>query len=312
MIMNIIDVSKHNGKIDWTAVKKSGQVEGAIIRCGYGSDMKNQDDSRFKENMDGCIAAGIPVGVYLYSYATNLSQVDSEVQHTLRLIAPYKDKLELPVYFDSEEKGTQSFAAQAARRYCVAIEDAGYKAGIYASLSWWRNYMKGVDSWTKWVAAWSEVKPNMEGMELWQFTDKGSVPGIKGNVDMSINYSRKKLLQGHVQGLDWLPWVEEGEVCGTTGQSRRLEALRFSKESGITAQCHVQTYGDMPAVQPGEICGTTGEAKRMESIKLDAPYSIIYRVHQQGTGWTEWVPNGTWCGSKGKSIRIEAIQVKKV
>lgn len=310
--MSIIDVSKHNGTIDWGAVKRSGKVEGAIIRCGYGSDLKNQDDLRFKEYMEGCIANGIPVGVYLYSYATNLSQVDSEVRHTLRLIDPYKDKLVYPVYFDTEEKGTQSFSAQAARRYCAAIEDAGYKVGIYASLSWWRNYLKGVDAWPKWVAAWTGTKPSIDGMAMWQYTDKGSVPGIRGSVDLSYSYSTGGLsLRGHVQGIGWQDWVGAGAVCGTTEQSRRLEAVQFSKDSGITAQAHCQGYGDMAPVAPGGICGTTGESKRMEAIKLDCKDVLMYRVHVQASGWTPWVSNGMWCGTKGQSLRLEAIQVKK-
>lgn len=187
----IIDISKHQGVIDWAKVKASGQVDGAILRCGFGSDLKKQDDPKFAANVEGCIKNGIPFGVYLYSYAKTLSEIDSEVKHTLRLIAPYKDKLSFPVYFDSEEAGTQSIAAQGAKRYCEAIEAAGYKAGVYASKSWWTSYLKGVDKWSKWVAAWTKTKPSMD-MDLWQYTDKGSVPGIKGAVDCNNSYMSAK------------------------------------------------------------------------------------------------------------------------
>ena len=87
----VIDVSKHQGAIDWAAVKSSGQIYGAIIRCGFGSDLKKQDDSRFVENVEGCIKNGIPFGVYLYSYAKTNAEIDSEVKHTIRLVEPYKD-----------------------------------------------------------------------------------------------------------------------------------------------------------------------------------------------------------------------------
>lgn len=183
----VIDVSKHNGTIDWAKVAASGQVCGAIIRCGFGSDLKKQDDAKFVANVEGCIKNGIPFGVYLYSYAKTNAEIDSEVKHTLRLIGPYKDKLAFPVYFDTEEKGTESFSSAGAKRYCEAIEKAGYKAGVYASRSWWTSYLKGVDSWSKWVAAWTATKPSM-AMDMWQFTDKGSVPGIKGAVDCSHSY----------------------------------------------------------------------------------------------------------------------------
>ena len=183
----VIDVSKHQGAIDWAAVKSSGQIYGAIIRCGFGSDLKKQDDSRFVENVDGCIKNGIPFGVYLYSYAKTNAEIDSEVKHTIRLVEPYKDKLSFPVYFDTEEKGTESFSAAGAKRYCEALTKAGYKAGIYASKSWWQSYLKGVTGWSKWVAAWTKTKPAGD-MDLWQYTDKASVNGIKGGVDCSHSY----------------------------------------------------------------------------------------------------------------------------
>ena len=83
-----IDVSKYQGNIDWEKTKDV--VEFAIIRCGYGSNLISQDDQKYKINADNCTKLKIPFGVYLYSYATNLTQSDSEVEHTLRLIKNYK------------------------------------------------------------------------------------------------------------------------------------------------------------------------------------------------------------------------------
>lgn len=114
------------------------------------------------------------------------------------------------------------------------------------------------------------------------------------------------------QGIGWAGEKTDGETAGTTGQSKRMEAVKFDKNSQITAQCHCQTYGDMNPVYAGNICGTIGESKRLESIKLDAPYKIEYRVHQQGIGWSGWAKNGEWCGVKGQSKRLEAIEVKRV
>jgi len=118
--------------------------------------------------------------------------------------------------------------------------------------------------------------------------------------------------RAYVQGVGYLPWQIDGGTAGTTGQSKRLEALQFDPKSEITAICHCQSYGDMKPVYAGNICGTVGESKRMESINLEAPYKIEYRVHQQGIGWTSWVENGTWCGVKGQSKRLEAIEVRRV
>ena len=84
----LIDVSEHQGKIDWEKVKP--QIDGAILRCGYGSDYTNQDDEQFKRNADECTRLGIPFGVYLYSYADSIEKAKSEAAHVLRLIKGYK------------------------------------------------------------------------------------------------------------------------------------------------------------------------------------------------------------------------------
>lgn len=118
--------------------------------------------------------------------------------------------------------------------------------------------------------------------------------------------------RGYCQTYGWLDWQESGGTAGTTGQGKRLEAVQFSMDSQITAQCHCQSYGDMREVFAGNICGTVAESKRMEAIMLDAPYDIEYRVHVQGKGWLPWVKNGEWTGTKGESRRIEAIEVKRV
>lgn len=189
----VIDVSKHQGMIDWAAVKASG-VKGAIIRCGYGDDVKTQDDSRFKENIEGCIANDIPFGVYIYSYAKNLFQAVSEADHVERLVDPYKDKLSFPVYLDLEQEGTQAGAVERARKFASVLQADGYKVGIYANLNWWKNYLVSLNEFPKWVAAYGQntgrpgTKPNMPGMVMWQYTSIGNIPGIKGNVDLNEYY----------------------------------------------------------------------------------------------------------------------------
>jgi hypothetical protein len=109
----------------------------------------------------------------------------------------------------------------------------------------------------------------------------------------------------------WRAWSKDGEIAGTVGEGKRMEALQFSKESQVTAQCHCQQYGDMNPVAPGNIIGTVAESLRMEAIKLDAPYKIRYKVHIQGIGWSDWFTNGQWAGTKGQGRRLEAIVVEK-
>lgn len=187
--LKLIDVSKHQGEIDWKIVKN--HVDGVIIRCGYGSDYKSQDDKRFKENVEGCLAYGIPFGVYLYSYAKDVNMARSEANHVLRLLEPYKGKLAYPVYYDLEEAGTEKGAVDRALVFGDIIENAGYWCGIYANQYWWRTFLKdGLNRFTKWVAKYSETPPTgISGTyDIWQYSSKGSVPGIEGNVDMNICY----------------------------------------------------------------------------------------------------------------------------
>ena len=187
--LKLIDVSAHQGKIDWKVVKN--HVDGVIIRCGYGSDYTYQDDKRFKYNVEECIKHNIPFGVYLYSYAKNINMAKSEANHVLRLLEPYKDKLSYPVYYDLEEPGTEPGCVERAIVFGDIIEKAGYWCGIYANQYWWRTFLKGrLNRFTKWVAKYSDNPPSgISGTyDIWQYSSKGCVTGIEGNVDMNSCY----------------------------------------------------------------------------------------------------------------------------
>lgn len=192
MERKVIDISVHNGDIDFKKVKS--QIDGVIIRCGYGSDIKSQDDKKWKQNVEGCIDNDIPFGVYIYSYAKTNEMAISEAEHVIRLVKSYKDKLSYPIYYDLEEDGTQKGAVERARAFAKVLTDAGYKVGIYANQNWWDNYLVGLNEFTKWVAKYGindgkpHTKPNIKGMDIWQYTSVGKVDGIKGNVDMNICY----------------------------------------------------------------------------------------------------------------------------
>ena len=181
----LIDVSTHQGTIDWEKVKP--QIDGAILRCGYGINIEKQDDAQFKRNADECTRLGIPFGVYLYSYANSVEKAKSEAAHVLRLIKGYK--LSYPVYLDLEENGTQNGAVERAIVFGDIIEKAGYWCGVYANLNWWNNHLKGLDRFTKWVAQYySKCEYTGSGLDIWQYSSKGKVDGIQGNVDMNECY----------------------------------------------------------------------------------------------------------------------------
>ena len=179
----VIDISQWQGVINWDIV--TNHIDGCIIRCGWGSDIVGQDDTQFERNISECERLGIPYGVYLYSYATSTDAARSEAQHALRLISGHK--LSLPVYFDSEENGTEFAAKANAIAFCDEIRKAGYTPGIYASLSWWNSYLQDITGVSKWCARWQASTPGMD-CDIWQYTSDGSVPGITGRVDMNECY----------------------------------------------------------------------------------------------------------------------------
>lgn len=181
----LIDVSEHQGKIDWEKVKP--QIDGAILRCGYGMDIERQDDTYFRRNADECTRLGIPFGVYLYSYADSKEKARSEAAHVLRLIEGYK--LSYPVYLDLEENGTQTGAIARAMIFGDVVENAGYWCGVYANLNWWDHYLTGLERFTKWVAQYN-TKCDYKGanLDMWQYSSKGKIEGIGGSVDMNECY----------------------------------------------------------------------------------------------------------------------------
>ena len=190
-----IDVSVWNGKVDWNTVK--GNVDFVILRVGYGSNITKQDDETFKENADACTKLGIPFGVYLYSYADNTSKARSEAEHVLRLVKGYK--LDYPVYYDLEDEGTTGKCSNAtileiAKTFAKKIESSGYKVGFYANKYWWTTKLKDsyYNGFSKWVAQYASKCTYSGTYDIWQYTDKGTVKGIKGNVDMNYCYKELK------------------------------------------------------------------------------------------------------------------------
>lgn len=125
--------------------------------------------------------------------------------------------------------------------------------------------------------------------------------------------------QVHAQTYGWMNEVANGSTAGTTGESKRLEAIRIAlpvgTDGGIAYKVHVQSYGWMDEVANGAMAGTTGEAKRLEAIQIrltgtvSQSYDVWYRVHAQTFGWLNWVKNGESAGTEDLARRLEAIQV---
>lgn len=185
-----IDVSKHNGTIDWAKVKAAG-VQFAMLRAGYGR-YDNQKDERFEANYKGATAAGIPVGAYHYSYATTAEQAKQEAEVFLGWI---KGKnLTYPVAFDIEDKKQsglgESLISDIIRAFCETVEAAGYYVVVYANKDWLTNRIDAdcKSRYDIWLAQWTSQPTYTGSYGMWQYTSDGAVDGIAGRVDMNIAY----------------------------------------------------------------------------------------------------------------------------
>ncbi|MCR4650551.1 MAG: hypothetical protein K5662_02230 [Lachnospiraceae bacterium] len=190
-----IDVSKWNGNIDWKAVKNSG-VSYVIIRCGYRGSKTGAlvEDPTFKKNIKGATAAGLKVGIYFFSQAVNEVEAVEEASMTISLINGYR--ISYPVFLDVEDSGGRGDGIDAATRtkvinaYCQTIRNSGYTPGVYANKSWLTSkFSPGKLSGCKiWLAQYN-TEPTYNGrFDMWQYSSKGSVSGISGNVDMNLSY----------------------------------------------------------------------------------------------------------------------------
>lgn len=192
-----IDVSKWNGEIDWDKVKNAG-VEYAIVRVGYRGSVTGSlvQDPYFEANMKGASAADVPTGVYFFTQATNEVEAVEEASMVLQLIREYK--IDYPVFIDTEGAGgdgraddldaeTRTLVCEA---FCRTIENAGYRAGVYASRNWYNNCLeaKRLEDYCIWLAEYRSVPIYQGYYQMWQYTSKGKIDGIKGNVDMNISY----------------------------------------------------------------------------------------------------------------------------
>ena len=198
-VLTGVDVSDHQGTINWDAVKKDG-IDFAIIRCGFGKDDPSQDDKQFARNIAECERLNIPYGIYLYSYALNVEGAKSEAAHALRLIKGHNP--ELGIWFDMEDAdGYKARNGMPSNRtlvdmcitFCDIMKDNGYKTGVYANLNWLTTKLNDsrLDTYNKWVAQWNATCTYTKKFVMWQYTSKGTVEGIKGPVDMDKYYKYK-------------------------------------------------------------------------------------------------------------------------
>lgn len=304
-----IDVSWHQGEIDWTRVKASG-VDFALIRCGYGDDLVNQDDICFAANVSGCEANAIDYGIYLYSYATDTLMAESEAVHVLRLIEETQAKPTMPIYLDFEDQSqstlTPSEFAIIAKTYCQRIAEAGYEVGVYANLSWWNEKLTEpyFESLNRWVAQYNSSCAYKKTYDIWQCKQDGVIDGIQGNVDVNILLARSCSLSGHTYTMTSViqkattknqgSYVYQCKVCG-------------HKKTDYLPAATLLTLGAASYTYTGKTIKPKVTVKDSKGRAISsAYYSVSYTNHKNiGTGIVTVTLKGAYSGTLKKTFTIQ-------
>lgn len=258
----VIDVSGHDGLIDWDSAKE--HIEGVIIRIGYGNDYAYQDDKQAIQNMDECERLGIPYGVYIYSYAMTMQETESEISHTLRMLKgrnpvrgvwfdmedadEYKKNHGMDVY--SEEDRT--LLTDICIRFIDEMHSRGYITGVYANYDYYKNVLDTnrlsmTEGFNMWLAHWDVEEPDMDCM-MWQFgayrigdhefdgniyyADYSS-PYKDAYIETSARAGRKVnvIYQAQIDGNYWLPQViNDEDYAGIRG--RNITGITLSTDIG--------------------------------------------------------------------------------
>ena len=212
-----IDVSEHQGRIDWNAVKASG-IDFAILRVGFGApSWGGRVDYQFNRNISECERLGIPYGVYIYSYAFDNQQAADEASMVINCLSGHNPRL--PVYYDLEDNsiianGRQTGIASRAQVFCNRISAAGYEPGIYANLNWFNNILTDSvfksSSWDHWIAQYNSQCDYTGNYSFWQYKSNGKVSGINGDVDMNYAYVDVSLYYWQLKEGAWYYATSDG------------------------------------------------------------------------------------------------------
>lgn len=210
--MKGVDLSTHNKKVDYKKLKQQG-IDFAIIRCGYGKD-DGQKDAMFETHYKGLKEAGIKVGVYHYSYCTSIENAKLEAKNCLKFIEG--KTFELPVFYDLEETRISNLGKEAvtkiAKLFCEEITNAGYQAGVYANLYWYRTFIdvNQLINYRIWLAQWNsnnEIKHSANFRVDYLQYAVSYIDGVEGRCDLDYCYipnhtkSNEEIAEEVIKGL---------------------------------------------------------------------------------------------------------------
>lgn len=307
-----IDVSVWQGDIDWS--KASQAVDFCIIRAGYGNNTK---DKKFEQNYTGCKNNNVKVGVYWYNYAKTVDGAKTEARGLLSVLNGRK--LDYPVWYDIEEKATfntgKTNVSAMAKAFCEIVEKAGYKVGIYSSKSGLQTYFTNEvkDKYEIWLA---NVGSNGNALsstsysgryEIWQYSWKGRIAGISGDVDLDYCYKDYSNLNETEEKPKETAAKEPAEKTADIKTEKPVEKkdeknidVFYKVNAGKKWYAEVKNDTDYAGVEGKTISGFTAKASDGE---------LKYRVHLPNGRWLGWInkyDSNDWnkgvAGIQGRSI----------
>lgn len=247
-----IDVSGSNRIIDFTKVKKDNNF--VILKLGnIYDDEKFYIDSKFERNYKECQKLGIPTGIYIYNYCNSVETLKKEIKEVLEYL---EDRvLQMPIYLDMEDKSIKVEGKETLTQQCIEftklIEVEGYRAGIYANLDWFKNYIdtsKFDKNVSVWVAQYYK-KCEYEGKyDIWQYSSDGRVDGVSGRVDMNYLYNESiinKTNDGEVEENN-----QETKLKYKVGDTVSYNKI-YSSSTSTTALNPLIKSGKITKIYPG-------------------------------------------------------------
>lgn len=282
----VIDLSKYNTVTDWSAVAQN--VSGAIIRCGYRGYVVGviSEDNKYRMHAEQCKAAGVPFGVYFMSQAITEDEAREEADYAVWMSVALGATL--PIFIDSEDgDGTakvvradslsQDQRTAVVKAFCDQVKSHGLQAGVYASESWFKTrlHYDMVKGYLIWAAKYgvndgtAHEQPALEKIDMWQFSSRGTVPGVAGTVDVNECYIElpsvapvqpPKVLPATNTSVDafykvavkdektgkatWLPEVKNLEDYAGLNERKKIVGFMAKASQGeVRVQAHVKGKG---------------------------------------------------------------------
>ncbi len=181
-----MDVSMYQGDINWSLVAQD-DIQFVFLRAG---SFKSGMDPYFKKNLAGAASVGIPVGIYVKSYAPNEEYARLEAQFAVSC-ALQGYPVTYPIVIDMEGKELAALGSDQLVRnvnaFCQVVQSYGFKPMVYASRNWFVDYLPGI-KWDKWVAQYKDYNDYTNNRKFWQCTSHGHVNGVEGRVDIDFQY----------------------------------------------------------------------------------------------------------------------------